>query len=616
MAIRDLEQGFDYIVVGGGTAGLAVATRLSEDPTITILVIEAGTDNTGDPLVLTPGLVAAQYGQEKYDWNFLSTPQGNLNGRRINQARGRQLGGSSALNIMMFLYPSRANLDAWGELGNEGWSYDALEPYFLKSATAHPPGSDAKRVTGLDHYHDDTLSGDGPIHVSFGEGYTPGMNGAWMETFSNLGLKTTADPRTGKAIGAFQNPASIDPHTKTRSYAVNAYLSPDVKNRSNLVIITDTVVKKILMEKRGDNVVATGVSVRTTEGDEEIKVRTEVILAAGAFQSPQILELSGIGDRKLLERHNIPVIIENSHVGEHLQDHAIVCQSFEVNEGVPTGDVLRDPNILGALVELYSKNDGAGPMGQSTVSCAYAPVADNKGVLPAEARETLLKAHSSPLGTLSSKEVDLLKEIVRTPDEPTVTYVLFPFQTNITDVPAAMSDIIIPRRPENYITVITVLNHPFSRGSVHITSGDVNVKPEWEPNFMSHPLDLELLARNVQYVEKIVATDPFKAVFKSGGLRHPNIVGDTLEKAKEIVRQAQISMFHVSGSCSMRPRDQGGVVNERLLVHGTKNIRIVDASIFPLEPLGNIQSTVYAVAERAADLIKEDRIKAGAIPKV
>ncbi|KAK6073830.1 GMC oxidoreductase [Seiridium cupressi] len=179
-----------------------------------------------------------------------------------------------------------------------------------------------------------------------------------------------------------------------------------------------------------------------------------------------------------------------------------------------------------------------------------------------------------------------------------------------------MYDIIIPRIPENYIIVITVLNHPFSRGSIHIKSGDVNVKPEWESNFKSHPLDLELLARNVQRVEKIVATDPFKAVFKGGGLRHPNIIGDTLEKAKDIFRQAQISMFHVSGSCSMRSRDQGGAVNERLLVHDTKNIRIVDASIFPLEPLENIQSTVYAVAERAAHLIKDDHIKAGAVPKL
>ncbi|KAK9425319.1 putative Glucose-methanol-choline oxidoreductase N-terminal domain-containing protein [Seiridium unicorne] len=258
-----------------------------------------------------------------------------------------------------------------GRLSQPGWSYDALELYFLKSATARPPSSDAKRVTGLDQYYDDTLNGDGPD-----------------SRLLILGR--------GKPSGLFQNSAPIDPHTKTRSYVVNAYLGPDVKNRSNLVIITDTVVKKILMEKRGHDVVATDVSVWTTEGDEGIKARTEVILAAGAFQSPQILELSGISDRKLLERHNIPVISENPHVGEYLQDHAIVRQSFEVNEGVATGDLLHDPNVLGALVELYNKNDGAGPMGQSTVSCAYAPLADNEVVLPAEARETLLKAHSSP----------------------------------------------------------------------------------------------------------------------------------------------------------------------------------------------------------------------------
>lgn len=511
------------------------------------------------------------------------------------------------MNFTLFLYPSRANLDAWGALGNDGWSYDVLEPYFLKSTAVHPPSSATKQMLGMDQYHDNTLNGKGPVHVSFGDGYSTVLNSAWMETFSKLGLKMTADSRTGKAMGAFQNPASIDPATKTRSYAVTAYLDADVRKRPNLVVLTDTLVKKILTEKRGEDIVATGVAVRTPSGEKEIKAKAEVILAAGALQSPQILELSGIGDRKLLEKFGIPVNVENSNVGEHLQDHAIVCQSFEVNQGVPTGDVLRDPNVLGALVEMYTKNGGAGPLGESTISVAYAPLADSDGVLSLDSRKTLLGNYSSTSGTLTPKELELLRGMVEKTDEPTVQYLLFPSQINITENPASMAEIVIPTRPENYITMMTILNHPFSRGTAHITSGDIDVKPEWEPNFMSHPLDLEILARNIQFVEKILSTEPFKAAFKPDGLRHPNIIADSLENAKEIVRQSQISVFHVSGSCSMRPKDQGGVVNERLIVYGTKNIRVVDASVFPLEPLGNIQSTVYAVAERAADLIKEDR---------
>lgn len=512
---------------------------------------------------------------------------------------------------MMVLYPSRSSIDAWGKLGNKGWSYDALEPYYRKSSIVHPPSKSARDIVGLDHYHDDSLSGDGPVHVSFGEGYSPSFNGAWMETFSNLGLKTTTDPRTGKALGAFQNPASIDPATKSRSSATSAYFGPEVRKRPNLVVLTDTVVKKILTETKDGDVVATGVLIKTSEGDKTISSRLEVILAAGALQSPQILELSGIGGRKLLESHGIPVVIDNSNVGENLQDHALVAQSFEVNDGVPSGDVLRDPNILNAVVQLYHTTGGEGPLGQSTLSVAYTPLADINGVMSAEAVKSLLDAHieSSASSTAASGGLQILRDLIEDPDQPVAQYILFPSQITVGDAPSSMAELITPVRPENYITIMTILSHPFSRGSVHITSAQVDKKPEWDPNFNSHPLDLEILARNVQFVEKIVGTEPFKSVLKEGGLRHPDIIGDSLEKAKDISRRSQVSVFHVSGTCAMLPREQGGVVNDRLLVHGTKNIRVVDASVFPLEPNGNIQTTVYAVAERAADLIKEDRSK-------
>jgi choline dehydrogenase-like flavoprotein len=155
---------------------------------------------------------------------------------------------------------------------------------------------------------------------------------------------------------------------------------------------------------------------------------------------------------------------------------------------------------------------------------------------------------------------------------------------------------------------MTILNHPFSRGSVHITSNDVKSLPVWDPAYNTNPLDMELFARSMQFVEKLVDPGtPFGSLLKAGGKRLPEIVAEDLEKAKEIVRQRQISVFHVSGSCAMLPRDQGGVVDDRLRVYGVRGLRVVDASVFPLEPSGNLQSTVYAVAERAADIIKEDR---------
>ncbi|KAH6623820.1 hypothetical protein F5144DRAFT_595920 [Chaetomium tenue] len=578
MASVDLSQPFDYIVIGGGTAGLVVANRLTEDSNVRVLVVEAGADRTADPLVLTPGLVAALYGKEEYDWNFTSTPQPTLNNRYVNQARGKMLGGSSALNFLMLLYPSKGNIDAWAALGNPSWNYDALAPYLRKFATVHTSPQSARDLLGLTYLNEGLAKGDGPIQVSHTEGYGV-TNKAWLQTFADLGLEAASDPREGGALGAFQNHASIDPATNTRSYACTGYYTPEVAKRPNLVVLTETVVNKIIFDTTsGEDAVATGVEIITKDGQKkQVSASTEVILAAGALQSPQILELSGVGGRDLLGKHGIPVIVENPNVGEHVQDHPIVCQSFEVADGVPSGDVLRDPNVLQALVGMY-QTGGAGPLGQSVISVAYSPLVDGSGVVPAEAKASLFAEHAP---TFDTPEGKVTRKLVESPTEATFQYLLFPSQ-------------------------------PFSRGSVHITSADVHALPEWDPKYNSNPLDLELLARAVQFVERIVdpATPFGSGVLKAGGQRQPALKADDLETAREIVRRRQISVFHVAGSCAMRPRDQGGVVDERLRVYGTKRLRVVDASVFPIEPVGNIQSVVYAVAERAADLIKEDRARA------
>jgi choline dehydrogenase-like flavoprotein len=518
------------------------------------------------------------------------------------------LGGSSALNFLMLMYPPKGNIDAWAALGDSSWNYESLAPYFRKFATVHPPPQSARDLLGLTYLNEDLAKGDGPIHVSYSEGYGV-TNKAWMKTFADLGLEISSDPRDGKALGAFQNHASIDPDTHTRSYACTGYYTPEVAKRPNLVVLTETLVNKILFDTTsGDDAVATGVEIITKDGQKrQVSASTEVILAAGALQTPQILELSGVGGRDLLEKLGIPVIVENPNVGEHLQDHPIVCQSFEVADGVPSGDVLRDPNVLQALIGMYQTGGGAGPLGQSIISVAYAPLVDGTGIVSPEAKAALFSQHEPNLTTPDAK---VIRRLVESPTEPAFQYLLFPSQVSIPDHPTSMAHYITPVLPENYITVMTILNQPLSRGSVHITSADIKAAPRWEPNYNANPLDMELLARAVQFVERIVdPATPFGQVLKQGGKRQPELRADDLETAREIVRQRQISVFHVAGSCAMRPRDQGGVVDERLRVYGTKRLRVVDASVFPIEPVGNIQSVVYAVAERAADLIREDRAR-------
>lgn len=633
---NSFDKPFDYVVVGGGTAGLAVAARLSEDVEMRVLVVEAGGDRTADPLVMTPGLTPTLYGKDEYDWGFTSVPQvsplpfvtitsvldfcvvnnlsiqPSLYNRSVNQARGKMLGGSSALNFMMLLYPSKNIIDGWAALGNSGWDYDSFSPYLRKFATVHPPSQSAREIVNLPAHQDTTISGDGPIQCTFSEGYGH-SNTAWLDTFAKLGLGAKTDPRDGKAVGAFQSTATIDPVTKARSYAASGYYGANVSKRSNLVVLTEAVVTKIIFDTTGKEVVATGVEITTKDGDRmTVSANQDVILAAGALQSPQILEISGVGGKDLLEKHGIPVIVDNPNVGEGMHDHPVVLQSFETADGIVTGDILRDPNVMQALIDMYQAG-GAGPLGQSNITCAYAPLVDGSGILAAEAKKELFAAHESSI-TLPGH--DAVRSLLESEDGTAVQYLLFPSQTHVPDEPCTMATHLTPVLPENFVTIMTLLNHPFSRGSVHITSNQIGTLPAWDPKYNDNPLDLEVLGRAIQFIEHIVApTTPFGKLLKSGGKRMPEIVGDDLEKAKDIVRKRQISCFHVAGSCAMLPRDKGGVVDDHLRVYGVKNLRVVDASIFPLEPSGNIQSVVYAVAEKAADIIKDDRASAAKVAK-
>lgn len=218
------------------------------------------------------------------------------------------------------MYPSKANLDTWGALGNEGWNFDTLAPYFRKFAKTHEPTKAATEHCRLDGVYDPLISKteSGALDVSFGDGFGPN-NSSWYDAFKNLGLGPTTDPRSGAAIGAFQQAATIHPETKTRTTSVTAYLSTEIRKRSNLTVLRNTVVKRVILEPvdGSEEFAAKGVEVRSDDRNEQtIFAAGEVVLAAGAIHTPAILELSGVGDRKLLEKHGIAVKVDNPNVGE------------------------------------------------------------------------------------------------------------------------------------------------------------------------------------------------------------------------------------------------------------------------------------------------------------
>ena len=500
------------------------------------------------------------------------------------------------MNLHKMVYPSKSGIDAWGELGNSDWNWDKLAPYYRKFHTFTSPSKEAEEFLSL-RWIDKMMHGtSGPIKTSYGKANGP-LEKAWPETFKNLGFQMNGDPISGKAIGGYAAMTSVDPVTRTRSYAGSGYYSPNVAQRTNLDVLTEAMVTRIILNED----VASGVEF-VKNGTHIINAK-EVILAAGALQSPQLLELSGIGSSEILEAHGINVLVDNPNVGENLQDHATVGLSFEVIDGLPTGDMSRDPEVRKAAMSLYQK-DKSGPMGGGFSLSAYLPVVDSDEGL--RNLQQLLRENNGSESIEKKRQYDLIRALLQDPTDASIHYFLAPLQLNVAKGPS-MQGVLGISTPGNYVTIYSSLSHPFSRGSVHINSSNAAKKPTLDPRYLSHPLDLEVLARHVRFVGTIAETEPLASYIKKDGRRIPESLNlSDLESAKKLVTESCFSSYHPCGTCSMMSKDLGGVVNERLIVYGTKNLRIVDASVFPLEPRANIQSTVYAVAERAADIIKED----------
>ncbi|KAL3477160.1 hypothetical protein BJX99DRAFT_269940 [Aspergillus californicus] len=524
----------DILIIGGGTAGLVLAARLATDPTPEILVLEAGQDQTADPR------------------NFTTVPQTELGGNELSYPAGRLLGGTSAMNGQVLIANSKANIDAWGKLGNPGWDWETLRPYYQRAYTLSLPGKEKRKELGLDY-------------ASFPDRLDDPVANAWVETFKRLGSFIPADPFSGTAIGGYTNAATIDPVTKTRSYSGNAYYLP-VKELPNLRVTTGTLVTKLLFDTDGD-VTVTGAQYIKEGASYTVNARKEVILSAGVFNSPKILELSGIGS-----------------------DHPFVPVWFEVQSFVQTKDKFMRGNnaAIAASMEDYKSRQ----FGTFTVGGNYS------GAL---------------LSLPDSHEADTLLDLIPASNTSTNTAEddIAAYTRSLLSSPPKQQ----PPTSRNFLTIGVGLVSPLSTGSSHITSSDPSTPPAIDPRYLTHPLDIETLARHLRYAETIRTSEPLASMLKPDGLRTPDAPADfrtaSLESIKTYVRSRAKSLFHPSGTCAMMPREKGGVVDARFRVWGVNRLRVVDASVFPIIPRANLQSSVYAVAERAVDVIKEDLALAG-----
>lgn len=529
-----------------------------------------------------------------------------LNNRVVNLPRGKMLGGTSGINLLMAAFPTKNDLDNWAKLGNAGWGFDDLSPYFRKFEGFSPPLEEtmAKLQT---EYLDESLHGQtGPIHTSIPKSYWP-LAEVWTSTIENLGIGPHEDSKTGVAIGGHTTLALVDPSTSTRSYSATAYLQPNAA-RPNLFVKTNTVVTKINFTKGDPNYVATGVNVIYNDKQMTINATNEVILCAGAFGSPQILELSGIGNSSILKSYGIDILVDNSNVGENSQDHPLACYSAEVSDDIKTLESLKEPKVLEQALREYSENQ-TGPLAASVVSSsAFVPLkhACSTGgtKVSVEDEFTAIKSLLLSDDTLHSKQHEISRDAILNSDEPSSQYLL-------AHVGLPVSSSSRTARPQeeltgNYITVIPCLMHSFSRGSVHICSQSPSVLPKVDPRWLSHAADLKILCKHMLHAVQIFSTEPLCSQLKHNGkLLQPGYYSLTEDNVEDFVRNNAETEHHPVGTCSMLPRADGGVVDTELIVYGTSNLRIVDASIIPLHISANPTCTIYAIAEKAADMVKE-----------
>jgi choline dehydrogenase len=586
-------------------------------PSVSVAVLEAGEDRTDDPTVLAPGLLTALYGNPDYDWIYTTTPQSSVNDRVIGHPRGKQLGGSSAINYLAFTHASQQNINDWGSLGNDGWSWDDIFPYYLKSEnfTAAPASVTADLNIS---YIDPQLHGvEGQIHNGFPHpGFATPFDEAWPRTYDALGLGISSDPKDGLALGGYNILTNVNPDTNSRSYSATTYLK-SAADRPNLKVYTGALVNKVHFDTNGPIPEASGVSFTKDGSLYTIEAHSEVILSAGSYGSPQILELSGIGSEEVLAAAGVDVVLSNPHVGENLQDHCYMPLGFKVNPGISTLDDLVNETFFNEAYDQYLA-DASGPLAQVALGGALLSASQ---IIPDATEYSAFKSEIDAMDFTSTavgreEQFSIVKRNLFDPKEAIAQHMNTASGMN-PEFANDTTKLFAPSIPGNYFTILGVLEHPFSRGTVHIKSSNAADYPLIDPHYLEHPADIKILSQIVLHIQNSLAvTAPLSDLLVDNGtaLQH-EYTRLTPENVEGEIKRLLQTEYHPVGTCSMLPKDKGGVVDSKLKVHGVEKLRIVDASVFPLLPRANMQSLVYAVAERAADWIKADMSKGPQGPK-
>ena len=525
---------FDYVIVGAGSAGCVLANRLSADGRHSVLLVEAGPRDTYPWIHIPIGYAKTMF-HPVLNWGFYTDPQPTMNGRKVYWPRGRTLGGSSAINGLISIRGQHEDYDAWAAAGNNGWSYADVLPWFRKLE---------HNVRGASEWH----GAEGPLWASDIETRHPLVE-AMIAGAKELGIPSNTDFNgpTQEGAGYYQ----LTTRRGRRCSTAVAYLAP-VRKRPNLRIETNAHATGVVIEDRR----ASGVTYRQGDADHTVRANREVILSAGALQSPQLLQLSGIGPPGLLQSLGIPVRHALAGVGENLQDHLQARVIFRCTQPVTTNDALR--TLGGKLaIGLEYVFRRSGPMA----------VGINQGGIFARAMSDAAR-----------------------PD------VQFHFATLSSDMAGS------PVHDFSGFTMSVCQLRPTSRGTVRIKSTNPLEAPAMQPNYLSTSEDRATQVAGIRLARRLAATKAL-APYVEGEYR-PGAATQSDDEVLEFVKNTGGTIFHPSGTTKMGPvSDAMAVVDPELRVHGIDALRVVDCGVMPTLVSGNTNVPVVMIAERAADMI-------------